>query len=372
MVSSHFLTGVKCATMEVIPTINLKQEETVMNVTTVGMDLAKSVFHIVGLDHTGREILKKRLTRAQVLKHFGNTPPCTVAMEACAGAHHFARELRKLGHEARLIPPQYVKAYVRGQKNDYNDARAIAEAGRVPGMRLVAVKTVDQQDLQALTRLREGALRSRTALVNRLRGLLGEYGVVRGKGIHVMRRALPELLEAAIPGLSERFRRLLRQGQQQLIELDTHLETLTAELKAAAKTDDRAQRLQTIPGFGPIVSAVFAASFGDGRQYRNGRAAAAAVGLIPRQHSSGGKERLLGISKRGDRYLRSLLVHGARSVVRAARPKDDRLSCWVNRLRETRGPNKATVALANKLTRIGWAVLAHRTVYQPMPVQHGI
>jgi transposase len=180
-----------------------------------------------------------------------------------------------------------------------------------------------------------------------------------------MRRALPELLEDATHGLTERFRRLLRQAQGELLELDAHVDALTAELKAAAREDDSARRLQTVPGFGPIVAAVFAANLGDGRQYPNGRAASAALGLVPRQHSSGGKERLLGISKRGDRYLRSLLVHGARAVARAAVNKDDRLSRWVNRLRETRGPNKATVALANKLTRIGWAVLAHRTVYQP-------
>lgn len=336
-----------------------------MNITTVGLDLAKNTFHLVGLNARGQEVMKKRLSRAQVLKHFANTPRATVAMEACASSHHFARELTRLGHAAQLIPPQYVKAYLRGQKNDYNDARAIAEAARVPGMRRVAVKTVEQQDLQALTRMREGVLRTRTALINRLRGLLAEYGIVRGQGVNTMRRALPELLEDAANGLSERFRRLLTQGQAELIELDAHLEALTAELKAAAKEDDAAQRLQTIPGFGPIVSAVFAAALGDGRQYRNGRQAAAAVGLVPRQHSSGGKPLLLGITKRGDRYLRSLLVHGARAVVRAANNKDDRLSRWINRLRETRGPNKATVALANKLTRIGWAVLAHQSVYQP-------
>lgn len=335
-----------------------------MNITTVGLDLAKNVFHLVALDAGGREVMKKRLSRAQVLKHFANTPRSVIAMEACASSHYFARELKKLGHEAKLIPPQYVKAYVRGQKNDYNDARAIAEAARVPTMRWVSVKSVEQQDLQALTRMREGVLRSRTALANRLRGLLGEYGIIKGKGLSTLRRALPPLLEETTHGLSERFRCLLARGYQELIELDAHIEALTVELKAAARTDDRARRLQTIPGFGPIVAATFAASFGDGRQYPNGRQASASVGLVPRQHSSGGKPMLLGISKRGDRYLRSLLVHGARAVVRAAVNKTDRLSRWINRLRETRGINKATVALANKLTRIGWAVLVSGTVYR--------
>lgn len=233
-------------------------------------------------------------------------------------------------------------------------------------MRFVAAKTVEQQDLQALARLREGTLRARTALANRLRGLLGEYGIVMAQGVNALRRAVPDLLEDAGNGLSERFRRLLAQGREQLTELDAHIEALTTELKAAAQEDDRARRLQTIPGFGPIVASVFAATLGDGGQYRRGREASASVGLVPRQHSTGGKSRLLGISKRGDRYLRCLLVHGARSVVIAAKRKDDPLSRWINRLRETRGINKATVALANKLTRIGWAVLRHNTVYQPV------
>ncbi len=336
-----------------------------MHITTVGLDLAKNVFHLVGLDAQGREIMKKRLSRVQVLRHFANLPKCLIGMEACAGAHYFARELSRLGHEARLIPPQYVKAYLRGQKNDYNDARAIAEAVRVPSMRFVSVKTVAQQDLQALARMREGVLRSRTALANRLRGLLGEYGIVVTQGVGALRRAVPALLEDAGNGLSDRFRRLLDLGRQELLELDAHLAALTTQLKAAASEDEAASRLQTVPGFGPIVAAVFAGSLGNGNQYRNGRQAAAALGLVPRQHSSGGKTTLLGISKRGDRYLRSLLVHGARAVVRTAKAKDDRLSCWINRLRETRGMNKATVALANKLTRIAWAVLTRHTTYQP-------
>ncbi|NTU65011.1 MAG: IS110 family transposase [Chloroflexi bacterium] len=336
-----------------------------MQITTVGLDLAKNTFHLVGLDANGHEVMKKQMSRAQVLRYFINRPPCLVGMEACAGAHYFARTLSRHGHTVKLIPPQYVKAYLRGQKNDYNDARAIGEAVRAPQMRFVAAKTVSQQDLQALARMRAGVLRSRTALVNRLRGLLGEYGIVAPKGVGTLRRALPELLEDAENGLSDRFRRLLRQGQQELSELDAHVATLTDELQDSAKQDERARRLQTIPGFGPIVAAVFAATLGDGGQYRRGREASAAVGLVPRQHSSGGKERLLGISKRGDRYLRSLLVHGARAVVVAAKAKDDPLSRWINRLRETRGMNKATVALANKLTRVGWAVLKHGNAYQP-------
>jgi transposase len=338
-----------------------------MNITTVGMDLAKDVFHIVGLDEHGHEKMKRQLSRRQVLKHFANHPACVVGMEACASSHYFARELRKLGHEAKLIPPQYVKAYVRGQKNDTNDAHAIAEALRVPSMRFVTVKTVAQQDVQSLIRLREGAINSRTAAANRLRGLLGEYGLVRAKGLGALRWALPEILEDGSLGLTDVFRRLLHQERQHLLELDGHIDTLTAELTALAKQDDRVQRLQTAPGYGPIVASVFASVVGDGAQYRRGRDASAAVGLVPRQHSSGGKNVLLGISKRGDRYLRSLLVHGARAVVNAAQTKDDPLSRWINRLRETRGVNKATVAYANKMARMGWAILRHGTTYQPAP-----
>ncbi len=258
-----------------------------------------------------------------------------------------------------------MKAYLRGQKNDYNDARAIAEAVRVPQMRFVAVKTVESQDVQSLVRLREGTLQARTALVNRLRGLLGEYGIVIAKSVSALRRAIPGLLEEASNGLSDRFRRLLNQGREQLLALDAHIDVLTAELTAMAKQDDRVQRLQTAPGYGPIVASVFVSIVGDGHQYRRGREAAAAIGLVPRQHSSGGKNVLLGISKRGDRYLRTLLIHGARAVVNAAKNKDDRLSRWINRLRETRGINKATVALANKLARIGWAILRNGSRYRP-------
>lgn len=367
MVSFHFLPGVECATMEIVSNHRNEEEETEMNITTVGLDLAKSVFHVVALDAHGHEKMKKRLSRAQVLKFFAKLPACVVGMEACASAHYFARELTKLGHEAKLMPPQYVKAYLRGQKNDTNDARAIAEAVRAPGMRFVTAKTLEQQDVQSLVRLREGVVEARTALMNRLRGLLGEYGIVMSSGASVLRRALPEVLEDASNGLSDALRRWLEQGRHQLLELDAHLENLTRELTAVSKQDDRARRLQTIPGFGPIVASVFVSVIGDGAHYRRGREASASIGLVPRQHSSGGKPVLLGISKRGDRYLRCLLVHGARAVVNAAKNKDDALSRWIKRLCATRGVNKATVALANKLTRIGWAVLRNGGEYRPMP-----
>jgi transposase len=333
-------------------------------ITTIGLDLAKNVFHVVGCNEHGKIIRKRMLKRSQVLTYFANLPVSLVGMEACASAHHWARELGTLGHEVRLIPPQYVKPYVRGNKNDYNDALAIAEAVVRPEMRFVGVKTPEQQDIQALHRLRERRLGDRTALCNQLRGLLAEYGLVFPKGVATLRRRLPELLEDGENGLSDLFRQLLAQGYKQLQELDGHIDFYTQELVYQSQQDDACQRLQTIPGFGPIVASVFHSVVGHGQAYQRGRDVSASVGLVPRQHSSGGKEVLLGISKCGDRYLRSLLIHGARSVVIQAKAKDDRLSRWINRLVSTRGFNKAVVALANKMARIGWVILVNKTTYQ--------
>jgi transposase len=333
-------------------------------IMTIGLDLAKNVFHVLGCNEHGKIVRKRMLKRSQVLAYFANLPVSLVGMEACASAHYWARELGALGHEVRLIPPQYVKPYVRGNKNDYNDALAIAEAVVRPEMRFVGVKTPEQQDIQALHRLRERCLGDRTALCNQLRGLLAEYGLVFPKGVTTLRRRLPELLEDGENGLSDLFRRLLAQGYQQLQELDGHIDFYTQELVYQSQQDDACQRLQTIPGFGPIVASVFHSVVGHGEAYRRGRDVSASIGLVPRQHSSGGKEVLLGISKRGDRYLRSLLIHGARSVVIQAKAKDDRLSRWINRLVSARGFNKAVVALANKMARIGWVILAKKTTYQ--------
>jgi transposase len=341
-----------------------RKEKTVKEITTIGLDLAKQVFHVVCCDRHGKVVSKRMLRRAQVRAYFANLTPCRVGMEACGGAHYWARELAALGHDVKLLPARFVKAFVRGNKNDYNDALAIAEAATRPEVRAVAIKSVAQQDVQALHRLRAHCVASRTALMNQLRGLLAEYGVVLPCGVSRLRRGLPALLEDGENGLSAGFRQLLAQGYRQLCDLDDHIRCYTEQLTLQAKQDEDCRRLQTIPGFGPIVASVFHAQVGDGRAYRRGRDVAASLGLVPRQHSSGGKPVLLGISKRGDRYLRGLLVHGARAVVRQAVGKDDRLSRWINRIRAQRGHNKAVVALANKLARIGWAVLAHRRDYQ--------
>lgn len=333
-------------------------------ITTVGLDLAKNVFHVICVDGKGKEVRKKMLRRGQVLDYFANLPACLVGMEACAGAHDWARRLKELGHEVRLMPAQLVKPYVSGNKNDYNDARAIAEAVTRPKMRFVAVKTVEQQDKQALHRLRASRVAARTLQCNQIRGLLAEYGIVVPKSVAKLRKSIPEILEDAENPLTEIFRQLLHQAYQELLQLDGQVEFYTCLIEQQAREDEAERRLQTIPGFGPIVASVFHATVGDGKAYHRSRDVSAAMGLVPRQHSSGGKQVLLGISKRGDSYLRSLLVHGARSVVRQAPRKQDRLSRWVTRLIAERGVHKATVALANKMARIGWAVLRHQTVYR--------
>lgn len=333
-------------------------------VTTIGLDLAKSVFHVVGCDARGKVVRKRKLRRGQVLGYFANLARCRVALEACAGAHYWGRELEALGFEVKLLPAQYVKPYVRGNKNDYNDALAIAEAAERPEMRFVTLKSAAQQDIQALHRLRQGCVASRTQLCNRIRGLAGEYGLVAPTGVAALRRRLPEWLEDGDTGLSPALRRLLARSYAQLQALEADIAFYDEELARYSRQDAACQRLQTIPGFGPVVASVFRSQIGQGEAFRRGREVSAALGLVPRQHSTGGKEVLLGISKRGDGYLRSLLVHGARAVVARAKHKTDRLSRWINRIRAERGYNKAVVALANKLARIGWAVLAHDTVYR--------
>src|SRR5208337_4937207 len=344
--------------------INLKREETSMKITTVGLDLAKSVFHVVCFDEHSKEVKKRVLRRNQVRMFFAQLPPCKVGMEACASSHYWGRELKALGHDVKLIPAQHVKPYLLGNKNDFNDARAIAEALTRPHIRGVALKTTEQQDIQAIHRLRSQCLRDRTAICNSVRGLLAEYGVVLGKGITILRKSIHGLLEDAENGLSLTFRHLLAKSYERLVELDGYIDFYTQELVIQSRQDDACQRLQEIPGFGPITASAFYSAVGNGQSYSCGRDVSASIGVVPRQHSTGGKNVLLGISKRGDVYLRSLLIHGARAVIIHASKKKDRLSQWINRIAAERGINKAAVALANKMARIGWAILRHNAHYQ--------
>lgn len=334
-------------------------------VMTFGMDLAKEVIHVVGFDSLKREVVKKALRRKAVESFFVNRPQCTIAMEACSGAHEWARRLQAQGHRVVLIPPRFAKAFLDGNKNDYNDARAIAEASWSPRLRPVPIKTREQQGRQAIHRFRRARIEQRTALCNQLRGLMAEYGIVLPRGVSTLRRQLPSLLEDAENNLGILDREILASGYQQLQQLDAQIEHFTRLIEEQSRNDEKLQALQTIPGFGPIVASAFQGHVGDGQGFRRGRDVSASLGIVPAQHSTGGKARLLGISKRGDRYVRHLLIHGARSVIWQAGKKDDALSRWIQRLVATRGVNKATVALANKLARVGWAILRYDTVYDP-------
>lgn len=329
-----------------------------MNIKRIGLDLAKQVFQVHGVDYQDKAVLRKKLKREPVLAYFANLPPCIVGMEACGGSHHWARELQKLGHTVRLIAPQFVKPYVKGNKNDANDAEAICETVGRPHMRFVAVKTVAQQDVQAVHRIRSELVRQRTAKVNQIRGLLTEYGVAVGKRVETLRRVLPELLEGVDNGLSFDFRVLLEALRQDLIYLDKRVADMDKRLHGLADNDPAIRRLQAIPGIGPITATALVCAAGDGKQFKRGRDLAAWLGLTPRQHSSGGKDKLLGISKRGDAYLRTLLIHGARSVLKVAGNKDDPRSRWLQNLCGRRHNNIAAVALANKNARIAWALLS--------------
>jgi transposase len=336
-----------------------------MNIKRIGIDLAKQVFQVHGVDNQEKPVLRKQLRRAQMLNYFQKLPPCLIGMEACSSAHYWARELQKQGHTVKLMAPQFVKPYVKSNKNDANDAEAICEAVARPTMRFVAIKTIAQQDIQAVHRIRSELVQQRTAKVNQIRGLLGEYGLVVGRRVDVLRTALPLLLEDAENGLTADFRELLQGLQQDLITLDERVNEMDKKIKVLASSNTDAKRLQQIPGIGPITATALICAIGDGKQFKRGRDMAAWLGLTPRQRSSGGKDRLLGISKRGDAYLRTLLIHGARAVLKVASNKDDPRSCWLQNLCSRRNKNIAAVALANKNARIVWALLTKKTDFLP-------
>jgi len=338
-----------------------------MKLIRVGVDLAKNIFQVHGVGDHEKAVWRRKLTRASWLKVLLETaePGCEIGMEWCGGAHHWARQLQAHGFKVRMIAPQFVKPYVKSNKNDANDAEAICEAMSRPHMRFVAVKTVEQQDIQAVHRVRAELTKQRTAKANQIRGLVAEYGLVAPKELEHLRRALPCWLEDMENGLSERFRRLLNGLWGDLQALDERMAELDREIAVIAQNDPVAKRLQQLRGVGPIIATALVAAVGNGEQFANGRQLSAAFGLTPRQHSSGGKERLLGISKRGDVYLRVLLIHGARSVLRTSKDKADRLSQWVTRLAARSHPNVAVVALANKTARMAWAMLKNGTDYQP-------
>jgi transposase len=336
-----------------------------MNVTTIGLDLAKSVFQVHGVNGQGKAVLRRRLRRAEVVEFFAILPPCLIGMEACGSAHHWARKLAELGHTVRLMAPQFVKPYVKGNKNDSRDAEAICEAVGRPNMRFVPVKTLEQQAVLSLHRARQGFVVARTAQANQIRGLLSEFGIVMVKGIGQIERRVPEILEDAENGLSGLNRDLFKRLFEHFRELDRQVQELEDQIGSWHRENADSRRLAGIPGIGPLTASALTAAIGNARGFANARQRAAWLGLVPRQDSSGGKDRLLGISKRGDVYLRTLLIHGARSMVRRLRARPEQAEGWLAQLVQRRNPNVAAVALANKHARIVWALLAHGREYQP-------
>ncbi|QFY44101.1 IS110 family transposase [Candidatus Methylospira mobilis] len=334
-----------------------------MKITTIGIDLAKEVFQVYGVDTHGRRLLCKQIKRKDMAKFFANLDPCLIGMEACGGAHDWARKLTGYGHTVKLMAPQFVKPYVKTNKNDRADAEAICEAVARPNLRFVPVKTVEQQGILSVHRARQGFVHARTAQGNQLRGLLSEFGIVIPNGISAVFRRMPEILEDAGNGLPDVMRQLLERLFLNLKEMDRQVEELEQQIRLWHRENEASRKLEAIPGIGPITASALVATIGQAREFKDGRQLAAWLGLVPRQNSSGGKSTLLGISKRGDSYLRTLLIHGARSVVRLtanqARPDN-----WLLGLIGRRHKNVAAVALANKNARIIWALLAKDRLFQ--------
>ena len=336
-------------------------------VCTIGMDIAKNKFQVHGEDQHGKRIFSRQLLRKDVLTFFANLPACLVGLEACGGAHYWARELVKMGHDARLIPPRQVKPFVINNKTDAADARAICEVVRRPSTKFVSIKTVDQQQLMALHKVRERLVGNRTALVNQIRALLHEIGIVIPQGIAWVRRELPLLIAPDDMRLSAAFKQLFMAMHEELRELDTRVGELEKQLISMAKADEDCTRLMRIPGVGVLTATAVTAHMGNARHFKNGRQFAACLGLTPREYSSGGKQKLLGISKRGNAYIRKLLIQGARSLWlfwQYKQPQEDRRAQWMQEVAMRRGKFVAIVAQANKTARILWNVLAKSEEYR--------
>ena len=337
-----------------------------MKITTVGIDLAKNVFQVHGIDEHGKAVIKKQLKRDQIAPFFVNLPVCLIGMEACGSAHHWARKLQAMGHTVRLMAPQFVKPYVKTNKNDAADAEAICEAVGRPNMRFVPIKNVEQQAVLAVHRARQSLVKARTAQANQIRGLLAEFGLIIPQGIGYIAKRVPELLEDASNELPGAFRVLVQRLLDHLKELDAQVDELESQIQAWHRSSELSSKLAQVPGIGPITASALVASVGDAKNFDGGRQLAAWLGLVPRQHSSGGKSNLLSISKRGDTYLRTLLIHGARAVIyhseRKAKAGD---ACnWICNVAHRRNKNVAAVALSNKNARIAWALLAHDRRYE--------
>ena len=328
-----------------------------MTIEILGIDIAKNVFQLHGVGRSGSPVYKRRVMRDQLIDVVAQFEPCTVAVEACTGAFYWTRRIEALGHRVKIISPQYVKQFVRRQKNDGNDAEAICKAARQPHIPLVPKKTVEQQDIQALHRARQRMVNHRTAVVSQIRGLLLDRGFAFAKSITRARRLIPEILEDLGNELTGLAREAIRELYDLFRDLDRRIVSFDKKIERVFRQSEPCQRIAKIKGVGPKTATAIVAAIGDGAEFKNGRHLAAWVGLVPRRFSSGDRKVLMGISKRGNQHLRSLLVHGARAVVRTALNKSDANNQWVNQLRERRGFNRATVAVANKNARIIWAML---------------
>ncbi len=326
-------------------------------IDTLGIDIAKNVFQLHGADRRGRPVLKRRVMRDQLLVVLAELDRCTIAIEACTGAFWWARKFEALGHRVKVVSPQYVKPFVRGQKNDGNDAEAICTAVRQPHIPLVPTKTIEQQDIQALHRARQRLVNHRTATVCQIRGLLLDRGFAIGQSITRAKTRIPEILNDHANELTAMARDAIGELWDLFCDLSRRIASFDKKIEAVFRASETCQRIAKIKGVGPKTATAIVAAVGDGAEFRNGRHLAAWLGLVPRQRSSGDKHVLMGISKRGNQHLRTLLVHGARAVVRTAPNKPGAMNTWVNELRERRGFNRATVAVANKNARIIWAVL---------------
>jgi transposase len=334
-----------------------------MNITTVVVDLAKTALQVHGVDERGKVVSRKALKRAEVMKPFFGLPSCLVGMEACGSAHYWARRLIEMGHTVKLMAPQFVKPYVKTNKSDARDAEAICETVTRPTMRFVPVKDIEQQTVLALHRARQGFVVERTAQANQIRGLLYERGIVIPKGIRYLDKQLPEILEDAENGLPEISRSLFARLFDHFRQLGNQVKELEAQIKAWHKHSAASGRIEAIPGIGALTASALVASIGDAKTFKSGRQLAAWLGLVPRQDPSGGKERLLGSSKRGDVHLRTLLIHGARAVLFHWMRQAEHQDGWLLQLRARRNPNVAAVALANKNARVVWALMAHGREY---------
>jgi len=335
-----------------------------MNIASIGIDLGKTTFHLVALDDHGNIIIRKKFSRKQLLAYTANLPSSLVGIEACSGAHFIGARLRDQDHQVRLIPAQFVKPFVKSNKNDFIDAEAIAEAVSRQNMRFVPIKTDDQLDLQALHRVRDRLVHRRTAVINQIRGFLLERGITFAKGPANLRNRMPDIVEDADANLTPRMRTLLDRLWQEWKQLESGIETASDEIEQIASEDEACQRLRQIPGVGPLVSTATVAAIGNGAAFRKGREFAAWLGLVPRQYSTGGKTRLYGISKRGNTYLRRMFIHGARAVLMRVKYDTAGLGQWVHQLEARTTRNKVIVAAANKLARIAWAVLFKAEAYR--------